>query len=73
MRPLFDIALLPDMRSQWSTTAEGNLKMIASRFRIDTATICKTQSAIRLPWRRSERLKDRKKRLGGRFFRRNHN
>ena len=45
MRLLFDIALLPDIRSQWSTTADGNLKKVASRFRIDTAAIGKTVRA----------------------------
>lgn len=45
MRLLFDIALLPDIRSQWSTNADGNLKKVASRFRIDTAAIGKTVRA----------------------------
>ena len=45
MRLLFDIALLPDIRNQWSTNADGNLKKIATRFKIDTAAIAKTVRA----------------------------
>lgn len=41
MRLLFDIALLPDIRSQWSTSADANLKKIATRFKIDSAAIAK--------------------------------
>ena len=45
MRLLFDIAILPDIRNQWSTDADVNLKKIAARFRIDTAAITKSVRA----------------------------
>ena len=41
-RLLFDIAIPPDIRSQWSSGADANLKKIATRFRIGGAAIAKT-------------------------------
>ena len=41
MRLLFDIATLQDIRNQWSTNADANLKKIATRFKIDTTVIAK--------------------------------
>ena len=41
-RFLFDMALLPMIRNQYSTSAESELKTIAKRFRLDPASIAKT-------------------------------